>query len=196
MDSSWMYETRRIDPSLFTELAKFVETAKIHTTSKKTKAIYCPCHDCNNQILWKNLDTIRSHLIRRGFVANYKVWVFHGEAVAPSVTSSHNTSANQVCDDDQGILEGDTDDVVMDGVVNGYIEGDDGDIDGDDGAADDEDFLQEMLCHAEQELLFGSRNGLDNWEALQKASTDTLYEQSKGCAHTMTVMCFVLEMLL
>ena len=186
-----MYETRRIDPSFFTELAKFVGTAMIHATSKKTKAIHCPCHDCNNQNLWENLDTIWSHLIRRGFVANYKVWVFHGEAVAPSVTSSHNTSANQVSDDDQGILEGNTDDVVIDGADDEDIDGDDGDIDGDDGAADDEDILQEMLRHAKQELLFGSRNGLDNWETLQKVSTDTLYEQSKGCAHTMTVLCFV-----
>ena len=141
MDRSWMYETRRIDPSYFTELAKFVETTTIHAASKKTKAIYCPCLDCNNQILWDNPNTVRSHLIRRGFIANYKIWVFYGEAVAPSVTNSHNTSANQVSDDDQGILEGNTDDVVMDGADDGDIDGDYGDTDGDDGATDDKDFL-------------------------------------------------------
>ena len=186
MERAWMYEASRIGPTFFAELATFIEAVTIHAVSKKTKEILCPCRDCKNQMLLVNPGIIRSHLLRRGFVDNYKIWVCHGEAV---VTSSHDTCADQGGADDEGILEGDTDNIVMDGA-------DDGDSDGEYGCDVDEDLLQEMLRHAESGVFFGSKNGLDDWESLQKAATDNLYEKSKGCAPTWTVMRFVLEMML
>ena len=73
MERAWMYEASRIGPTFFIELAKFIEAATIHAASKKTKEILYPCHDCKNQLLWENPKTIRSHLLRRGFVDNYKI---------------------------------------------------------------------------------------------------------------------------
>ena len=84
-------------------------------------------------------------------------------------------------DGDHEGVEGDTD-VMMD---------DDADFDLD----DDADFdLEEMLRHAEPHILRDTR-GLDNFEALQKASKELLYEESKGCGKEFTVLHSVLELL-
>ena len=48
--------------------------------------IICPCRGCKNKLLHKD-DVVNSHLIRYGFVENYAMWKFHGEA-DPSVTDA------------------------------------------------------------------------------------------------------------
>jgi hypothetical protein len=42
--------------------------------------ILCSCSNCNNGIEWNDVTIIRSHLIVRGFVKDYTVWIHHGEA--------------------------------------------------------------------------------------------------------------------
>ena len=89
--------------------------------------------------------------------------------------------ADQVDGDDEGAVEGDTD-VVID---------DDADFDLD----DDADFdLEEMLRHAKPHVLRDMR-GLDNFEVLQKASKELLYEESKGCDKEFTVLHSVHKLL-
>jgi len=57
----------------------FIEAAKRYALIKQTKDIYCPCCDCRNRIVCRDPNTIRSHLVRRGFKENYEIWDHHGE---------------------------------------------------------------------------------------------------------------------
>ena len=57
----------------------FIEAAKRHALIKQTKDIYCPCCDCRNRIVCRDPNTIRLHLVRRGFMENYEIWDHHGE---------------------------------------------------------------------------------------------------------------------
>ena len=41
--------------------------------------INCPCRDCKNLKQWDSLELIKGHLLRRGFMPDYMVWMKHGE---------------------------------------------------------------------------------------------------------------------
>lgn len=43
--------------------------------------LYGPCVDCKNEKQFRNIEQIRSHLIRRGFKQNYVIWTKHGKRV-------------------------------------------------------------------------------------------------------------------
>nr|AAN08256.1 putative transposon protein [Oryza sativa Japonica Group]AAN16333.1 TNP2-like protein [Oryza sativa Japonica Group] len=55
--------------------------------------------------------------------------------------------------------------------------------------------LEDMLRHVEPEILTGTRRGLDNWEALEKAAKELLYDEAKGCDKDYLVLRSVLELL-
>ncbi|XP_015637678.1 uncharacterized protein [Oryza sativa Japonica Group] len=55
--------------------------------------------------------------------------------------------------------------------------------------------LEDMLRHFEPEVLTGTRRGLDNWEALEKAAKELLYDEAKGCDKDYSVLRSVLELL-
>ncbi|XP_066159869.1 uncharacterized protein [Oryza sativa Japonica Group] len=55
--------------------------------------------------------------------------------------------------------------------------------------------LEDMLRHVEPEVLTGTRRGLDNWEALEKAAKELLYDEAKGCDKDYSVLRSVLELL-
>ena len=80
---SWMYGSLRWKPGFREEVDKFIEAAKNHvmTLTQNKDSIICPYHDCKNHIVWRDVDIIRSHLIMRGFVEDYTVWIHHGETV-------------------------------------------------------------------------------------------------------------------
>ena len=65
---------------------KFVAAAKKHRVSRGVELTICPCRDGKNKLLHED-DVVKSHLIRYGFVENYTMWKFHGEA-DPSVTGA------------------------------------------------------------------------------------------------------------
>ncbi|XP_066165868.1 uncharacterized protein [Oryza sativa Japonica Group] len=65
----------------------------------------------------------------------------------------------------------------------------------DDGSVEDKIDLEEMLRHAEPEVLMGSARGLNNFEALQKAAKEVLYDESKGCDSEITTLRSVLELM-
>ncbi|XP_058741102.1 uncharacterized protein LOC131613450 [Vicia villosa] len=46
--------------------------------------LLCPCAKCKN-IYWKTRDIIRDHLIAKGFLDGYDVWVHHGEKLQRSM---------------------------------------------------------------------------------------------------------------
>ena len=73
----------RWKPGFHEEVDKFIEATKKHATTlieNKDTIIY-PCKDCKNRMVWTDVTIIRSHLIRRGFVEDYTVWIHHGETV-------------------------------------------------------------------------------------------------------------------
>jgi len=79
MDRSWMYTKRRHKASYIQDVNSFIEAAKRHALIMQTKDIYCPCVDYRNRIVCRDPNTIRSHLVRRGFMENYEIWDHHGE---------------------------------------------------------------------------------------------------------------------
>jgi hypothetical protein len=174
-----MYDAPRHGEIYIKGLSVFIEAAEKDALTKKTKEIYCPCPDYKNQKLWDKSSVIKSHLILRGFVENYKCWSNHGEQRTSK--PNQDIAADQVDGDDEGAV----------GADNDFMMDDEPDFDLD----DDADFdLEEMLRHAEPHVLRDTR-GLDNFEALQKASKELLYEESKGCDKEFTVLHSVLELL-
>ena len=78
-----MYGSLRFKAGFCEEVDKFIKAAKKHaTTLKENKdTIICPYKDCKNRMAWTDVTIIRSHLIMRGFVEDYTVWIHHSETV-------------------------------------------------------------------------------------------------------------------
>jgi len=81
--NSWMYGSLRHDALFRDEVDKFIKAAEKHaaTLKENSDTIICPCKDCKNLIAFRDVSTIKEHLIRRGFVPDYTVWIHHGETV-------------------------------------------------------------------------------------------------------------------
>jgi hypothetical protein len=82
-----MYGALRYKPGFHGEVDKFIKVTENNAkTLKENKdSIICLCRDCKNHLAFKDVTTIRSHLIMRGFVNNYIVWIHHGEMVVDEV---------------------------------------------------------------------------------------------------------------
>jgi hypothetical protein len=51
-DRSWMYDGAEGDPLLyFKHVTQFVEAAKMHILRMNKKEIWCPCKNCDNNVL-------------------------------------------------------------------------------------------------------------------------------------------------
>jgi hypothetical protein len=55
------------------------------------KCICCPWIECKNVAIFDDVEEISSHLVRRGFIKDYLIWVKHGEG-----SSAPSTEANLV----------------------------------------------------------------------------------------------------
>ena len=87
----WMYSLSRLDPSYHLEVHKFIDAARRHTCRQKTKYIGCLCIQCKNIVVFEDAEEISSHLVHRGFMKDYLIWVKHGEG-----SSAPSTEANPV----------------------------------------------------------------------------------------------------
>ena len=78
-----MYGSLRFKAGFREEVDKFIEATEKHVTmlTENKDTIICPCKDCKNRMAWTDVTIIRSHLIMRGFVEDYTVWIHHGETV-------------------------------------------------------------------------------------------------------------------
>ena len=56
-----------------------VVTAYMEHNVEALGFINCPSRDCKNFKQWDSMELIRGHLLRRGFMPNYMVWMKHGE---------------------------------------------------------------------------------------------------------------------
>ena len=103
MDRSWMYTKQRHKASYIQDVNVFIEAAKRHALIKQTRDIYCPYCDRRNLIVCQDPNTIRSHLVRRGFMENYEIWDHHGERCT-EVGNMEGTNALEVREDDDAHL--------------------------------------------------------------------------------------------
>ena len=89
-----MYKLQRVgnDMSFLHHMRNFIAAAKKHRVSLGREGTICPCNSCKNNLLQED-NVVLSHLIRYGFVKNYIVWKFHGEA-EPSVTSASERNSS------------------------------------------------------------------------------------------------------
>jgi hypothetical protein len=65
----------------------------------------------------------------------------------------------------------------------------------DDGSGEDKINVEQMLRHAEPEVTMGSVRGLNNFEALQNAAKEVMYDESKGCNSEFTTLRSVLDLM-
>jgi hypothetical protein len=159
--------------SHFKGVLVFLEAATQHATREKEEAIYCPCKLCNNNVmyLYKDHEIIREHLVQSGFVDNYFIWSKHDE--------TQPMTESIVDEREEGNMN------VPDHV---YSHHDDGGAD--DVGQDDEDLDVEDLMHnvAPNVLLQCRNKSFDNFESLDQASRDLLYEDCKWYDKEHTVL--------
>jgi hypothetical protein len=63
----------------FKGVCAFLEIVVQHASRQKEETIYCPCKVCKNNMIFKDHEVIREHLVRSGFMDNYFIWTKHGE---------------------------------------------------------------------------------------------------------------------
>jgi hypothetical protein len=201
-----MYGALRYKSGFCEEVDKFIEATENHAKAMKGNkdSIICPCRDCKNHLAFKDVMTIRSHLIMRGFVSNYTVWIHYGEMVVDKVAPEEDGVETlgyldqyvaelgaQMANDyfEQGGGGGGWDDNVEGAGIN-----DGGACVGDEGVDDDD--LDDMLRALGPKILLKGKKGLENLERVTKASKETVYDVEKGCPTHWTLLRFVLELLI
>ena len=58
-------------------VSQFITDAKAHAGNGNH--VFCPCKDCKNHRNFHQIESIRSHLIIRGFMPKYTIWTMHGD---------------------------------------------------------------------------------------------------------------------
>lgn len=85
MSRPWMYGNRTT-PEFWNGLKEFSNVALDHQRKTLAETIFCPCHDCKNVKRWSDIKEIEYHLVRRGFVDDYHIWIWHGEKLGATAT--------------------------------------------------------------------------------------------------------------
>jgi hypothetical protein len=204
-----MFGSLRFTAGFREEVDKFIEAAEKHaaTLTQNNGTIICLCFDCKNLMAFSDVSTIRSHLIVRGFVPDYTVWIHHDEitvvddddvdeaddAKTLQYLSQFSSELRAQMDRDFGNEQGGDDDAGC------HRNGNDGGVDNDgrvrQGDAEDFDNLEDMVRALGLEIL-KSKKGLENLERVTKASMETVYGVEKGCPSHWTLLHFVLELLI
>lgn len=89
MSRPWMYGNRTT-PEFWNGLKEFSNVALDHQRKTLAETIFCPCHDCKNVKRWSDIKEIEYHLVRRGFVDDYHIWIWHGEKLGATASNNHN----------------------------------------------------------------------------------------------------------
>jgi hypothetical protein len=135
--------------------------------------------------LIKDRELIHKHLVWIGFMDNYFIWSKHGETTSriESIVDETQPRTDHMYSHHHD--DGFEDDVGQDDI--GY----------DDAGHGDEGINVEELMHivVPDVLLQRRNNGFDNFEMLDKASRDLLYEECKGCDKKYTVLWMMVELL-
>jgi hypothetical protein len=73
-----MYELRLCNEYI-KGLDAFINFTKKDMLDSIRENLYCPCKYCKNKKKYHADDVLRSHLIRHGFIENYRCWNKHAE---------------------------------------------------------------------------------------------------------------------
>jgi hypothetical protein len=133
--------------------------------------------------MFKDREVIREHLVQSSFMKNYFICTKHGET-QPGTESIIDGRAEE----NMGIL---------DDVCSHHDDGCEDDIDQDDAYHSDEGFnVEELMRNVMPDVLLQRRNkGFDNFEMIDKAPRDLLYEECKGCDKEHRVLWMTLELI-
>nr|ABB47286.2 transposon protein, putative, CACTA, En/Spm sub-class [Oryza sativa Japonica Group] len=154
----WMYHWPRFLSPYRNEVSKFIVIAKAHAEKNNMRKIICECADCKNEIAWDFNDAFK---VKEHLVTR-------GFMDEYKIWTRHG---EEQVDGPENVVPTQVEDMVRD-----------------DGSVEDKIDLQEMLRHAEPEVLMGSARGLNNFEALRKVAKKFLYNESKGCDSEFTTL--------
>jgi len=190
--SFWMYNLSRLDPSYITEVQRFIDAAKNHSSRTKKTHIQYPCMDCRNPVVSDDIQQILTHLVRRGFMKNYLIWTKHGEGSSTPYTTGIVDRFEFIHETQQPDTDGLATEHVVPNVPDHGFAGENEDGTETNMATEDAEFLEAMLSrHAEDPSMFLMKG----MEALMKAGVEPLYDESKGCTKEFTTLWSVLKLL-
>jgi hypothetical protein len=182
-----MYGLSRINEGFHEEVDKFIEAAKKHasTLTYNKDTIICPYKDCKNLMAFRDVDTIKQHLIMQGFIPNYTVWIHHGETM---VVDDGNIDQEEDAKTLRYLRQYTLKEEEEMGFVYGNEQG--GDFGNEQGAndaggaatdggahegdEDDGDNLEDMIRALGPEILL-QKKGLENLERVKTVSKETVY---------------------
>ncbi|XP_021733200.1 uncharacterized protein LOC110700020 isoform X3 [Chenopodium quinoa] len=81
LNRKWMYERlegRLLKKEFTIDVREFIEFAKQHRDFQESSKIICPCSKCKN-VPFLDVESVREHLYKKGFLNDYYEWVCHGE---------------------------------------------------------------------------------------------------------------------
>jgi hypothetical protein len=205
--NSWMYGLSRIDEGFCEEVDKFIEAAKKHASTLKYNkdTIICPCKDCKNLMAFRDVDTIKEHLIMGGFIPGYTVWIHHGETTVvddgniidrqEDATTLRYLHQYTLEDDEEMFYDCGNEQGGHFGNEQGANDAGGATADGGarEGDEDNGDNLEDMIRALGPEILL-QKKGLENLERVKTASKETVYGVEKGCSTQWTLLRFVLEL--
>jgi hypothetical protein len=205
----WMYKLPRVgnDMSFLGLVRNFVAAAKKHRLRLGRERTICACNSCKNKLLQED-NVVQSHLIRHGFVKDYTVWKYHGEAdsSATGASSQGNSSTTSTVNDvgqqpssstpAAGGDNGDHDYISINDLLQDIADNDGGG-DGEQGdvlGPEDAELFENLANHTDQDdIMFGNPKWLENFKEMKQAAIDPLY---KDCPKHWTVLRFNLQLLM
>lgn len=147
-----MYETWITHPAFMKEASKFTDQARHMPRGRIRGIFFCPCFYCKNQKMLKDPKIILKHIVKCGLrmITRYghitrKLPFLKRLLIYISFDGAENFTIEDMSRD------------MVDEFGGSDIDDLDADFD-----------LEDMLCHAEPEVLTGTMQWLDNWEVFYK----------------------------
>jgi hypothetical protein len=132
--------------------------------------------------MFKYCEVIYEHLIWSGFMNNYFIWTKHNET-QPKIENIIDERAKENMN-------------ILDDVYSHHDDGCEDDIGQDDADLSDEGFdVEELKRNVVPDVLLQRKKGFNNFEMLDKALRELLYEECKWCDKEHTVLWMTLELL-
>lgn len=84
----------RLDKQYMDDVCTFIEATI--AADGVGNMIFCPCKDCMNHRKIVQVASVRSHLLMRGFMPNYRIWYLHGEVCVNVATNNDDVDMTDV----------------------------------------------------------------------------------------------------
>ena len=100
---SWIYahkdSTGRVISKFLNGAETFMYQARKTSLTLETCKMFCLCRKCKNTKFTQS-ETVRRHIVNRGFTPHYNIWFHHGEGDSRNEASRSNQFEN-VCNRDE-----------------------------------------------------------------------------------------------